>query len=695
MATEQAESTQENRTPIAHLPLAPDLELREIRHGRKPGSRYVRLAPKSERPFERLEGGYRVTQAAMRPRSPIEALFRGFKRLVVGAPLATSQLIEERLTKVKALAVFSSDNLSSSAYATEEILLVLVAAGTGAFFISIPLSIAISTLVIIVATSYTQTVQAYPNGGGAYIVAKGNLGTTPGLVAGASLLVDYVLTVAVSIAAGVAAITSAVPDLLDFKIELAVGFVGLITIANLRGIRESGTIFAVPAYLFVVSMTALILTGFVRMALGQDLSAGTPPHAIEPGTHAITLFLILRAYSSGSAALTGIEAMSNGVPALKPPEAKNAVITLYWMAGLLTFFFLGLSILAHQLDVAPSETRTVVAQVALGVFGKNIFFYTVQAATAIILILAANTSFADFPRLSSVMAHDGFMPKQLTFRGDRLGFSNGIIVLGLASALLLVLFKADTHALIPLYAFGVFVGFTLSQSGMVVHWRRERAGAMVLRILMNGGGALATGVVAVVILITKFAGGAWITVSAIALLVIAFAQIKRHYTHVEERLAVKAPAAVPEPYIDGRAGKTVIVPVEGINRATIQTVAYARTLSPNMTAVHVTGDENGATDALARRWGSLFPDVPLVIIESPWRSFVAPMLAYLDAVEAKDRTSETLVVLPELITRHFWERPLHNQSSARLKRALAKRPGTVIVEVPYRLSSTDTERING
>jgi amino acid transporter len=685
MPTEPAEPKQAER-PRSHRPLAPNLELREIRQGRKAGSRYVRLAPRSERPFEQLEGGYRVTPAAMRPRSPIEATWRSFKRVLVGAPLATSQLIEERLTKVKALAVFSSDNLSSSAYATEEILLVLVAAGTGAFFISIPLSIAISALVIIVATSYTQTVQAYPNGGGAYIVAKDNLGTTPGLVAGASLLVDYVLTVAVSIAAGVAAMTSAVPDLLDFKVELAVGFVMLITIANLRGIRESGTIFAVPAYLFVVSMTALILTGFVRMALGQDLSAGTPPHAIEPGTHAITLFLILRAYSSGSAALTGIEAMSNGVPALKPPEAKNAVITLYWMAGLLTFFFLGLSILAHQLDVVPSETRTVVAQVALGVFGNNIFFYTVQAATAIILVLAANTSFADFPRLSSVMAHDGFMPKQFTFRGDRLGFSNGIIVLGLASALLLIVFNADTHALIPLYAFGVFVGFTLSQTGMVLHWRREREGSVALRILMNGGGALATGVVAVVILVTKFADGAWITVSAIALLVIAFAQVKRHYSHVEERLAVTSP---PEElhFPPEAAAKTVIIPIDDINRATVQTVDYARTLSTNITAVHIT-DEEDACEVLGRRWDALYPTVPLVIIESPWRSFVTPMLAYLDAIEAKDGTPETLVVLPELITNHFWEGPLHNKSSARLKRALAKRHGTVIVEVPFRLDAS-------
>jgi hypothetical protein len=380
--------------------------------------------------------------------------------------------------------------------------------------------------------------------------------------------------------------------------------------------------------------------------------------------------------------------MSNGVPALKPPEARNAVITLFWMAGLLTFFFLGLSILAHQLGVVPSESRTVVAQVALGVFGHNALFYIVQAATAIILILAANTSFADFPRLGSVMAHDGFMPKQFTFRGDRLGFSNGIIVLGIAASALLVVFHADTHALIPLYAFGVFVGFTLSQSGMVVHWRRQGERGLQLRILMNGGGALATGLVAMVILATKFTNGAWITVTAIAVLVVAFMLIKRHYGRVEERLAMRPengvlPAEIP------LGPKTVIVPVEDINRATVQAVDYARTLSPNVTALHIVY-EHGLGEKLAQEWSGRYPSVPLVVIESPWQSLVTPILTYLDALETNSHVPDTLVVLPEMITNHFWEGPLHNRTSGRLKRALARRPGTIIVEVPFRLDGAGT-----
>jgi len=671
----------DERDPSARAqPLAPDLELREVRKGSKPGSRYIRLVPR-ERRFERMAGGYRATDVATRPRSRAGRLSQGVRRVVIGAPLATSQLIEERLTKVKALAVFSSDNLSSSAYATEEILRVLILAGTGALFLSVPLTLAISALVVVVAISYTQTVQAYPNGGGAYIVAKDNLGTMPGLIAGASLLVDYVLTVAVSIAAGIAAITSAVPELLDLRVELAAGSVALITIANLRGIRESGTIFAVPAYLFVVSMTALIVTGAVRLALGQDLAAGQPPDAIEPGTQAIGLFLILRAYASGSAALTGIEAMSNGVPALKPPEARNAVITLGWMAGLLTFFFLGLTMLGHQMDIVPSETKTVVAQVAEGVFGRNVAFYLVQASTAIILILAANTSFADFPRLSSVMANDRFMPRQFTFRGDRLAFSTGIIVLGVASAALLVLFGAETHALIPLYAFGVFVGFTLSQTGMVVHWRRLPAPGNWLRLLMNGGGAVATAVVAVVILATKFIDGAWLSVGAIALLVFLFTRIQAHYRRLGGQLDVSG--APPSAGVASSAAPAVIVPVAEPNKAALHALAYAYTISPRVEAVHIAGGGREAV-RFRRAWERVAPNTPLTIIDSP-ATFVAPFLAYLDVISAAEPNADVVVVVSNLVPGNAWEGLLHNRTGDRLKSALRKRRGTIIAEVPLLL----------
>ncbi|OGO51694.1 MAG: hypothetical protein A2148_09960 [Chloroflexi bacterium RBG_16_68_14] len=616
----------------------------------------------------------------------MEGLWLGFKRVLVGAPLATSQLIEERLSKLKALAVFSSDMLSSSAYATEEILLILLLAGTVALKWSSPIAFAIAALVAVVALSYSQVIRGYPGGGGSYAVAKANLGTLPGLLAGASLVVDYTLTVAVSTAAGVAAIISAFPELHDLRIELAVGSVAVLTLANLRGIRESGTVFAIPAYFFIVSLTALIVTGLVRLALGHDLTAETPPHVIAEGGQTVGLFLILRAFSSGSAALTGIEAVSNGVPSFKPPEARNANVTLAWMAGILAFFFLGLTVLAYQLDVTPSETKTVVAQVAQGVFGTTPLFYIVQVTTTLILILAANTSFAGLPALASVMARDRFLPRQFAFRGDRLAFSNGIIALGLASAALLILFQAETHALIPLYALGVFVGFTLSQAGMVWHWHRDPSPAARASLVVNAVGAVATGVVAVIIGVTKFVDGAWITVGAIAFLTFLFARIHHHYRRVKEQLELRPMApAVPAPPRDDRdRGRPVVVPVDELNQAVLRTLEYARTISNNVTAVHVT-DEIEEGEALRDRWEGTVADIPIVIIESPYRSLLAPMLAYIDAVDRLDPGTYITVVLPEFVPAHIWEGLLHNQSAVRLKRALLRRPNTVVIDVPYHL----------
>jgi len=672
-------------------PLTPDLELREIRRGTKPGSRYVRLTLRKDLPFRRVgEGEFQATDVAIRPRTGVERVWRGFKRIVVGTPLATSQLIEERLSKVKALAVFASDNLSSSAYATEEILLILLLAGTANFDLSIPIAIAISALVVIVALSYSQVIRGYPTGGGSYAVAKANLGTTPALVAGASLVVDYSLTVAVSTAAGVAAITSAVPELRDLRIELAVGSVAVLTLANLRGIRESGTYFAIPAYIFVVSLTALIVTGAVRLALGHDLSPPPPGHAIEPGTQAVGLFLILRAFSSGSAALTGIEAISNGVPSFRPPEARNAAITLAWMAAILTFFFLGLTVLAHQLDVVPSESQTIVAQIAEGVFGRTFLFYTVQVGTTMILLLAANTSFAGLPALGSVMARDRFLPRQFAFRGDRLAFSNGIIVLGAASAVLLMAFGAETHRLIPLYAVGVFTGFTLSQVGMVLHWWHDPSPSARLSLIVNAVGAIATGVVTVIIGATKFIDGAWLTIAAIAAFTLIFARINHHYRHVADRLSVDRPGRPsplpPTPAETRGRGRAVIMPVDELNQAVLHTLEFARTLSDNVTAVHVT-DELEEGEALREAWERTVPDTPIVIIESPYRSLLAPMLTYIDAIDRLDPGAYITVVLPEFVPEHFWEGWLHNQSAGRLKRALRQRPNTVLINVPYHLAT--------
>ncbi len=662
-----------------------DIGAGEVLRGRKPGSARFRRTPARDRPFQRVEeGGLVATGAATRGRTRGERVWLGFKRLVLGAPLATSRLAEERLSKMKALAVFSSDMLSSSAYATEEILLVLLFATTAAFNWSIPIAFAIAGLVVVVALSYSQVIRGYPNGGGSYAVAKENLGRVPSLVAGASLVVDYVLTVAVSTAAGVAAIVSAFPELGDYRIEMAVGAVAVLTLANLRGIRESGSLFAIPAYFFVVTITALIITGMIRLALGHDLTVDTPGHALAQGTQGVTLFLILRAFSSGASALTGIEAISNGVPSFKPPEARNANITLAWMAVILTFFFIGVTVLAYQTEARPSEEITVVAQVGEGVFGSGVLFYLVQTATTLILLLAANTSFAGLPSLGSVMARDRFLPRQFAFRGDRLAFSHGIIFLGLASVAMLIIFQADTHRLIPLYAVGVFIGFTLSQTGMIIHWRGDASTSARASLLINAVGAVATGVVAVIIAYAKFEDGAWLTLAAIAALTFFFARIGSHYRRVEEQLEVtELPPSAP-PTTDRYRERAVVVPVDELNQAVLHTVEYARTISDHVTAVHVT-DEMEAGKRLREAWERALPDTPLEIIVSPQRSFIVPMLRYVDAVDRVDPAAYITVVIPEYVPAHFWEGLLHNQSAVRLKKELMRRPHTVVIDVPYHL----------
>jgi amino acid transporter len=675
------------RVPRRSEPLIPDLELHEVRKGLKPGSRYVRVVPRSEQPFRSLGRPdlLEATEAAIRPRTALEAVWRQFKRLLVGTPLATRQLVHERLSKLKALAVFSSDLLSSSAYATEEILLILILAGTGAFNMSIPIALAIAALVAMVATSYRQTIRAYPSGGGAYIVAKDNLGTLPGLTAGASLLVDYVLTVAVSVAAGVAAITSAAPALHDERVLLGVLFIGLITLGNLRGLRESGTIFAIPAYIFIASFGSMLVVGLVRALLDTGLQASAPPNPVAVGTQGVGLFLILRAFSSGSAALTGIEAVSNGVPNFKPPESKNAATVLIWMAVILTTFFVGLTVLAHQLQVLPSETKTVVAQVGETVLGKTPLFYILQAATAMILVLAANTSFNGLPVLASVMARDGFLPRLFTFRGDRLALSYGIAALGAASAGLLVIFTGDVHRLIPLYAVGVFTGFTLSQSGMVLHWRKTREKGWTRALAINGAGAVATGVVALIIAYTKFTHGAWISILGIVFLTYFFTVIRHHYRRVDKQLEFISPVkARTGPQGIREHGQVVLVPVDHVNDAVRRTLEYALSVSENVTALHVS-DDTADAEQMRQHWEAVIPEVPIVIIESPFRSFIAPILAYVDALDRSYPGETVTVILPELVPRHFWQGILHNQSAIPLKKALLTRPNTVVVGIPYRL----------
>jgi amino acid transporter len=667
---------------------APEPDLHETVAGSRPGSFRIRLPRRGEQKLRRVgEGEFEVTEVGSRPVTRIGRAWADIRHFFLGETLATSELSHERLSKTKALAIFSSDNLSSSAYATEEILLILILAGTAALAHAIPIAVAIAVLAAIVATSYRQTIRAYPNGGGAYVVAKENLGITVSLVAGSALFVDYVLTVAVSTAAGVAAITSAIPELHDFNIEIAIGFVALLTIGNLRGIRESGTIFAIPTYFFIFVFGGMLVFGLIRTLLGDDLSAVSPEHPVEAGSQSLTIFLLLRAFASGCAALTGIEAIANGVPYFKPPESKNAATTLVWMATILAAFFLGSTFLAHQFDIVPAEGKTVVAQIAETVFGGGSpFFYAVQVGTAMILILAANTSFAGLPAAASVMARDGVMPKQFAFRGDRLAFSNGIIVVGVLSSILLFIFQADTHKLIPLYAFGVFTAFTLSQAGMIVHWQRNREQGWRKALAVNAVGAVATGIVAVIIGATKFLDGAWLSMAFMATLVFFLWQIGRHYSDANRQLGrgLVGAEGVAEHFYVASAGRpqTVLVPVEGIDRAVLRTITYARTLSPNATAIHVTDDrENG--EEFREAWEQSIPDVPLVVVESPYRSLIEPILAYIEGIDRSSPNHMVTVVLPEFIPKHFWQRFLHNQLSLRLKKALVNRPNTVVVDVPY------------
>ncbi|MCW5849325.1 MAG: APC family permease [Anaerolineae bacterium] len=602
---------------------------------------------------------------------------------LLGRPLPTSAAIHERLTKVKALAVFSSDALSSTAYATEEIILALLVAGSGVLGLSWPIAIGIAILLVIVSISYRQTIHAYPTGGGSYIVAKDNLGQFPGLVAGSALLIDYVLTVAVSVSAGVAALTSAVPDLQPYRVSLCLTFVLLITLANMRGIRESGSIFALPTYMFIVSMAALMLMGIYRMVSGVGAVETAPIEAVMP-TQALSLFLILRAFASGCTALTGIEAISDGVPAFKKPEANNAATTLTWMVTILVTLFLGITYLAthyaiHPLHPEEPGYQTVVSQIARAVFGVGPIYYVIQASTALILVLAANTAYADFPRLSSIIARDRFLPRQFTNIGHRLAFSNGILVLGLLSSLLIVVFQGYTHSLIPLYAVGVFISFTLSQAGMVVRWWRRREPGWRHFIAINAIGATATGIVLVVIAATKFLLGAWIVILLIPTFVLMFLRIHGHYVHVAEQLRLKG-WTPPAP----ATHNTVIVPVGDIHRGVVQALRYASLLSNDVRAIHIEVDP-ARTERLRSRWGEWGQGVKLILVPSPYRSTLSTLIQYLHEVDTERDDDVITVVLPEFVPRHWWENLLHNQTSWILNTALRFQRNKVVVAVRYQL----------
>jgi amino acid transporter len=599
------------------------------------------------------------------------------KKFLIGKPLASRELVHQRLSKKVALAVFSSDALSSVAYATEEILLVLVPAGLAAVHLSFPIAVAIGILLIILIISYNETIQAYPSGGGAYVVAKENLGQFPGLIAGAALLTDYVLTVSVSAASGVAAITSAVPSLYDHRVAICLVCIFLITLANLRGVRESGAIFAFPTYLFIISFILMLGIG-----LYQYLFGGRPVHPLAPplGGSLATLnyFLILRAFSSGCAALTGVEAISNGVPAFKAPEPLNARVTLIWMGVILFSLFMGITMLSQAFHILPQENETVVSQLARTIFHGGFFYYLIQSATALILFLAANTSYADFPRLSSLLARDSYLPRQLATLGDRLAFSNGIILLGLASSFLIMLFQAKVHNLIPLYAVGVFISFTLSQSGMVVHWVKLRSRGWLQGIFINGVGAMATGVATLVIATTKFAHGAWMVILFIPLMIMVFLSIRKHYDRIVDQLSPKAVDLV-RPRLH-----RVIIPVSTFHKGTVRALTYAKSISNDVRAIYVAMDPQ-RTAKIQDIWKEWKIDFPLIILETHYRSIVQPLVDYIDKLQEEDKDQLITVVLPEFVPAKWWQQILHNQTALLIRGIMLFKKGVVITSVRYHL----------
>ncbi|HEV8588495.1 MAG TPA: APC family permease [Pyrinomonadaceae bacterium] len=658
------------------------------------------------------------------------------KRLLVGKAKRTAQAIHERLTKKTGLAVFASDALSSTAYASEEILLVLAVVfaygQANTFNYVVPITLVIVVVLIIVAISYRQTIFAYPSGGGAYIVAKDNLGTTAGLVAAGALLVDYVLTVSVSISAGVAAITSAAQGtslawIENHKVFLCLILIAFIALANLRGVRESGALFAGPTYSFVISFLFMLGYGIIYYFTHPGMTAPAAPDLkLAEGYHLqpLTWFLLLGAFSNGCVALTGTEAISNGIPAFKQPESRNAATTLAWMAALLATMFVGTSVMAYLYQVHPRESETVISQFARTIFTGPMgwFYYVIQATTALILVLAANTSFADFPRLASLLARDRFLPRQFATRGDKLVFSNGIIILAVFAALLVIAFGGDTSRLIPLYAVGVFLSFTLSQSGMMRHWLRvgraaknvRASGAEVKRdtgsletgkltdhlevlreaahwkksIVINGLGATATCAVLVVLVITKFIHGAWIVVVLIPLLVALFRSIHRHYLDVAMQLTTEGLQKIRP------VEHEVIVPISGIHRGVLQALEYAKTIAHgHVTALYINLDEE-ATQKLRAKWTGFVEGVELVVIASPYRSLVGPLTRYIDRRLTLHPDQVVTVVLPEFVPAKWWHHLLHNQSSLMLKGALLFKPNVIVISVPYHLR-TEKNGANG
>jgi amino acid transporter len=622
---------------------------------------------------------------------------RSWRTWLIGRPLSTADAPHQTVGKAIGLAVFASDALSSTAYATQEILVILAIAGTAAFGYAFPISMAIVALLVIVVLSYEQTILAYPGGGGAYIVARDNLGELPALAAGAALLTDYILTVAVSVSSGTAQITSAYPSLFPYRVHLSVGLVLFVMLINLRGVKESGTAFAIPTYFFLTMIFLTVGVGVFRYLTGTLASVVDPPSLeIKQTVQAITPFLILHAFSSGTAALTGVEAISNGVTAFQEPRSRNAGITLIWMAAILGILFLSITFLAGSINVIPSEEETVISQLARTAYqGRGALYLGVIIATTLILVMAANTSFAGFPRLSAILAVDGFLPRQLTYQGSRLVYSRGIMALALIASLLIVLFQASVTALIPLYAIGVFLSFTLSQAGMARRWRKighlapgqeaqERGSTLryepgwTLKMVINGFGALCTMVVMLVFAITKFRGGAWIVLILIPILVVMFYAIYRHYRDLAAHLSLEQYGAPPR-----IARHRVIMPISGVHRGTLAALRYARSVSDDVTAVYISIDPAEA-EKLRRKWESWGEGVRLVILDSPYRLLLEPLLSYIEEIAAQRQPNEAItIVVPQFVPQRWWQNLLHAQAAMILRLLLLSKPEIVVTDVPY------------
>ena len=679
-----------------HPHVDPHLEVRQRRVGRRPGDAYVRIVRPFEDDFTRGDEGELIaTERTILGRRGWKSSLRRLRTVLIGRPISSEHETHERLTKAKALAMLSSDNISSSAYATEEMMRILVLGGIGALSLTMPITIAIVVILAIVATSYMQTIKAYPNGASSYIVASDNLGTLPGLSAAAALLIDYTLTVAVSVSSGVAAITSIVPSLFPERVLIAVVIVIVLMLGNLRGIRESGSIFMAPTYLYIVTVGAMIGIGLFRQLVLNDLGTFTaPPDWLEAREGAqqmigiAAVFLALRAFSSGAAGLTGVEAVSDGVPAFKAPEWRNARMTLLWQVTIFGALFLGISSLASAIHVIPDpdEVQTVLSLLTRHVIGEGWFLVLIQVATALVLALAANTSFADFPRLSSFLARDGFMPRSFGFRGERLAFTTGIVALSGLAALLLIVFRASVTALIPLYTLGVFIAFTLSQSGMVVRWWSRREKGWHAGLLINGLGAATTGVIVVIVASTKFISGAWLVIVMAPVLIAIMLGIRSHYRTLDRQVALDR---IPEGH-EVAVEPIVIVPIARLDRPARQAIAFANSISSEAVAVHVTNDADQA-DAMRERWPDWAGSTELIVVESPYRGLIGPLLAYMDALQRQDPTRPILVVLSEFVPRHWWENLLHNQTALRLKVRLFLRRNTITADVPFHLPTDETD----